>query len=419
MERDQWTSKFDTRAVAHGETPEVGAPNAGDVVSPIHLSSTFELPGLDPDFGLEDADPGDGEFLYGRLNNPTRFALEQRLAALEGGDHAFAMSSGTAAIATALLAALEPGDHVVAFDDLYAGTKRSLESLFRDRLNVAVDFVDATVTENVADAMREETAFVWMETPTNPLLRLCDVEAIAEVAHEHDALLGVDNTFASPYFQSPLDLGADVVAHSTTKYLNGHSDSIGGAIVTDDAALANEIGFLQQVGLGDMMAPFDAYLTLRGTKTLPVRMRQHEENAATVAGYLDEHDMVTAVHYPGLESHPQHDLAKRQMSGYGGILSFELDGDMDDAAVFLEALDHFTLAVSVGGVESLAELPAGMTHEPIPKAEREAVGITDTLVRLSVGIEDHADLVADLQRGFDAVTAARQSTGTAVTHSQD
>jgi len=412
-------SKFDTRAVAHGETPEVGAPNAGDVVAPIHLSSTYELPGLNPDFGLEDADPSRGEFLYSRLNNPTRYALEQRLASLEGGRFAFAVSSGTAAIATALLAGLEPGDHVVAFDDLYAGTKRSLEALFRDRLQVDVDFVDATAVENVVDAIRPETAFVWMETPTNPLLRLCDIEAIADVAHDADALFGVDNTFASPYFQSPLALGADVVAHSTTKYLNGHSDSIGGAIITDDPDLANEIQFLQQVGLGHMMAPFDAYLTLRGTKTLPVRMRQHESNAIAVADYLEAHAMVEAVHYPGLESHPQHELASRQMDGYGGILSFELEGDMTDAAAFLEALDHFTLAVSVGGVESLAELPAGMTHEPLPKKDRLAVGITDTLIRLSVGIEDLDDLIADLERGFDAVDRHRGADTTAISHSQD
>jgi len=242
-----------------------------------------------------------------------------------------------------------------------------------------------------------------METPTNPLLKLCDVAAIADIAHDVDARLGVDNTFLSPFFQNPLALGADLVAHSTTKYLNGHSDSVGGALVTDDESFADDVAFLQQVGLGDVLAPFDAYLVLRGTKTLASRMRDHEANAMAIAEFLEDHDDVTAVHYPGLESHPQHELARDQTSGYGGILSFELDGDFADAKRFLEALEEFSLAVSVGGVESLVELPAGMTHEPIPEAEREAQGITDSLVRMSVGIEHVEDLVADLERGFGAM----------------
>ena len=393
--------RLETRAVGHGEHPSETL--RGDVVSPIHLASTFALPELDTDLSLEDVDPSDGQFLYSRLNNPTRHALEQRLASLEGGDHGFAFSSGTSAIAVAVMASVEPGDHVVAFDDLYAGTRRMLETLFRDKLGVAVSFVDATDPDNVADAVRPETTLVWMETPTNPLLKLCDVEAIADIAHDADARLGVDNTFLSPYFQNPLDLGADVVAHSATKYLNGHSDSVGGALVTDDAAFADDVAFLQQVGLGNVLAPFDAYLVLRGTKTLAPRMRDHEANALAIAEYLESHDAVTAVHYPGLESHPQHELAREQASGYGGILSFELDGDITDAKRFLEALEEFALAVSVGGVESLVELPAGMTHEPIPKAEREAQGITDSLVRMSVGIEHADDLVADLEAGFAAM----------------
>ncbi|MFB6071754.1 MAG: PLP-dependent aspartate aminotransferase family protein [Halobacterium sp.] len=397
-------SRLETLAVGHGEHPD--ETHRGDVVSPIHLASTFALPELDADRSLDDVNPAEGQFLYSRLNNPTRHALERRLAALEGGDHGFAFSSGTAAIATVALATLEPGDHVVAFDDLYAGTRRMLETLFRDRLAVDVSFVDATDPDNVADAVRPETELVWMETPTNPLLKLCDIAAIAEIADSAGARLGVDNTFLSPYFQRPLDLGADVVAHSTTKYLNGHSDSVGGAVVTSDDALAEELGFLQQVGLGDVLAPFDAYLVLRGTKTLAPRMRDHEANALAVAEYLEDRDDVAAVHYPGLESHPQHDLADRQTTGYGGILSFELDGDLADAKRFLEALEEFTLAVSVGGVESLVELPAAMTHEPIPKAEREAQGITDSLVRMSVGIEHVDDLVADLERGFAAMRDA-------------
>ncbi|WP_232688376.1 trans-sulfuration enzyme family protein [Halobacterium zhouii] len=397
-------SRIETLAVGHGEDP--GETHRGDVVSPIHLASTFALPELDADLSLEDVDPADGQFLYSRLNNPTRHALEQRLAALEGGDHGFAFASGTSAIATAAMACVEPGDHVVAFDDLYAGTRRMFETLLRDRFDVDVSFVDATDPENVADALRPETTLVWMETPTNPLLKLCDVEAIADLAHDAGARLGVDNTFLSPYFQRPLELGADVVAHSTTKYLNGHSDSVGGALVTSDDAFAEEVGFLQQVGLGNVLAPFDAYLVLRGTKTLAPRMRDHEANALAIAEHLESRDEVEAVHYPGLESHPQHDLARIQQSGYGGIFSFELAGDLQDAKRFLEALEEFSLAVSVGGVESLVELPAAMTHEPIPKAEREAQGITDTLVRMSVGIEHVDDLVRDLERGFDAMQRA-------------
>jgi cystathionine gamma-lyase len=396
--------QFETLAVGHGE--DADDTHRGDVVSPIHLSTTFAASELDTDMSLEAVDPADGQFLYSRLNNPTRHALERRLAALEGGDQAFAFSSGTAAIATAAFAAVEPGDHVVAFDDLYAGTRRMLETLFRDSLGVDVSFVDATDPENVADAVTAETTFVWMETPTNPRLKLCDVAAIADVADDAGAVFGVDNTFLSPYFQRPLELGADVVAHSTTKYLNGHSDSVGGALVTNNDDFADDVEFLQQVGLGNMLAPFDAYLVLRGTKTLAPRMRDHEANALAIAEYLEAHELVADVHYPGLESHPQHDLADAQQSGYGGILSFELDGDIDDAKRFLDALEEFSLAVSVGGVESLVELPAGMTHEPIPRAEREEMGITDSLIRVSVGIEGIDDLVDDLDRGFAAMREA-------------
>ncbi|MGM0718495.1 MAG: trans-sulfuration enzyme family protein, partial [Halobacteriota archaeon] len=327
----------------------------------------------------------------------------KRLAALEGGDHGLAFSSGTAAIFTTLLSLVEPGDHVVAFDDLYAGTKRMLEGVFEARLGVEVSYVDATDPANVEAATTDGTAVVWMESPTNPTLELCDVAAIAEIADAHGATVGVDNTFASPYFQRPLELGADVVAHSTTKYLSGHSDTVGGAVVTDDDALAEELRFQQQVGTGDMLAPFDSYLTLRGTKTLPLRMRQHERNAMAVAEFLEAHEAVSAVHYPGLESHPDHQLARDQMDGFGGILSFELDGDREDATRFVAALEEFTLAVSVGGVESLIELPAMMTHEPLPREEREALGITDALFRVSVGVEGTDDLLADLERGFEAV----------------
>ncbi|WP_254536861.1 trans-sulfuration enzyme family protein [Halomarina litorea] len=414
---DESRSHIETLAVSHGEKPYPDSPAAGsrrgaqygDVVSPVHLASTYALPRLDPSMGLDDADPDAGQFLYARLSNPTRHALEQRLAALEGGTHGFAFASGTAAITTVLLSVVEPGDHVVAFDDLYAGTRRLLEDLFERRLDVSVSFVDATDVENVERAMREETRFVWMETPTNPLLRLCDVAAIADVAHEGGALLGVDNTFVSPYFQQPLALGADVVAHSTTKYLNGHSDSVGGCVVTDDDSLAETLAFHQQVALGNALAPFDSYLQLRGLKTFPLRMRQHEANATAVAEFLADHPSVERVRYPGLDSHPQYDLAREQMTGFGGVLSFELAGEMDDVVEFVGALEEFTLAVSLGGVESLIECPAAMTHEPLPRAEREAVGITDTLLRVSVGVEHVDDLIADLERGFAAVGRATES----------
>ncbi|WP_435334977.1 trans-sulfuration enzyme family protein [Haloarchaeobius sp. TZWWS8] len=406
MEHGDAPRRFETLAVTHGEEATPGEPQVGDVVSPIHLASTFALPGLDTEMSLEDVDPSRGEFVYSRLSNPTRHALEERLAALEGGEHAMAFSSGTAAIASVVMSVVRPGDHVVAFDDLYAGTRRMLEDLFESRMDVDVSFVDATDTDTVADAMREETTLVWMETPTNPRMKMCDIAAIAEIADEYGAVFGVDNTFMSPYFQNPLDLGADVVAHSTTKYLNGHSDSVGGAVVLNDEALADQLTFVQQIGLGDMLSPFDSYLLLRGIKTLPLRMREHEANAMVIAEFLESHELVERVFYPGLESHPQHDLATDQMHGYGGVLSFELAGDIEDAKAFLEALEHFTLAVSLGGVESLIELPAAMTHEPLPREEREAIGITDTLVRVSVGIEHVDDLVGDLERGF-AVLADR------------
>jgi len=400
MERDR--PRFDTLAVTYGEHGE--RPMRGhDVTVPIHLASTYAVEGIDPDSTLEDLDPDRGDFLYSRLSNPTRNALEHRLAALEGGDHGLAYSSGTAAIVATVMATVEPGDHVVAFDDLYGGTKSMFSRLFAERLDVDVTLVDAREVSNVADAMRPETTLVWMESPTNPLMRLCDIEAIAAVADEHDAVLGVDNTFVSPYFQQPLALGADVVVHSTTKFLNGHSDSIGGAVITNDDDLAEEMGFLQQVGMGSMLSPFDSFMVLRGTKTLPLRMARHEDNAMAVAEFLADHPRVADVHFPGLESHPQHDLATRQMSGYGGVLSFELDGDLADVEEFVAALDQFALAVSLGGVESLIEHPASMTHSPLSQAERDELGISDTLLRISVGVEDRRDLLADLERGFAAI----------------
>jgi cystathionine beta-lyase/cystathionine gamma-synthase len=336
------------------------------------------------------------------MGNPTRHALEQRLATLEGGDNAFAMASGMAAISTVAMATLEPGDHAGVVEDCYSGTRSLFEDVVRDRLDVGVSFVDATDPQVVADAVRPETGLVWLETPTNPRLRLCDVAGIAD-SLDDGPTLAVDNTFMSPYFQSPLDLGADVAVHSTTKYVNGHSDSVGGAVVTDDADLAEGVEFLQQTVLGNVLAPFDAFLVLRGLRTLPVRMREHEANAQVLAEFLADHPAVDAVHYPGLESHPQHRLACEQTTGHGGVLSFELAGGLDEACRFLDAMETFTVAVSLGGVESLIEHPAGMTHASVPVETRREHGITDSLLRVSVGLEGIDDLIADVERGFAAI----------------
>jgi cystathionine gamma-lyase len=398
-ERDR--RRFATRAVAAGEHHD----RAGGVVTPIQLSSTYAVDGVDPERGLAN-DPANGEFVYARMGNPTRRALEERLATLEGSDHALATASGMAAISTVALATLEPGDRAVCVADCYSGTRALFEDVLAATLGVDVVFVDATDPDRVAAAVDDATELVWLETPTNPRMRLCDVAGIADRLDDDGPTLAVDNTFMSPYFQSPLDLGADVAVHSTTKYVNGHSDSVGGAVVTDDDALAEAASFLAQVALGNVLPPFDAWLVLRGLRTLPVRMRQHEANAQTVAEFLVDHDAVEAVHYPGLPTHPQHDLAERQTSGHGGVLSFELAGGLGAAQRFLDALETFTVAVSLGGVESLIEHPAGMTHAEVPAETRREHGITDGLLRVSVGIEDIEDLVADLRRGFAAVERA-------------
>ncbi len=292
---------------------------------------------------------------------------------------------------------------MVAFDDLYGGTKSMFEEVLVERLGIDIDFVDARDPGNVEEAVNPDTHLLFMETPTNPLMKLCDIRAIAEIADTYDALLAVDNTFMSPYFQKPMELGADVVVASTTKYLNGHSDSIGGVLVLDDEELYDDLAYLQQIGMGNMLSPFDAYQVLRGTRTLAARMEQHESNAQQIADWLAEHDQVTQVYYPGLEQHPQHDLAREQMNGFGGMLSFEIAGGMDAAETFLTSLDMIPLAVSLGGVESLIEHPASMTHSDVPREVREATGITDSLIRVSVGVEDVDDLIEDLQQGFQAM----------------
>lgn len=383
--------RFETETVHAGEDANLGPGGSGALVSPIHLASTFAMDRAgDPDHGYK----------YSRIGNPTRDALETRLAALEDAAHGLAFSSGMAAIASTCLSLLEPGDSVLAFDAIYGGTKVFFDDVL-EAFDVTVEYVDATGSGNVERAITPETELVWLESPTNPLLRLCDLSRISDVAHARDCTVVVDNTFASPYFQRPLELGCDVTVYSTTKYLNGHSDSIGGAVVTNDDAVAGQIAHVQEYGLGAMLSPFDCYLVLRGVKTLPVRMRQHERNALEIAEFLADHQGVDRVHYPGFESHPQHELASRQMDGYGGVVSFEIDGDGAEAKALIESMEVFTVAVSLGGVESLVEHPASMSASYVSEAQREAAGITDGLIRASIGIEHVDDLLLDLERALE------------------
>jgi cystathionine beta-lyase/cystathionine gamma-synthase len=378
--------RFETRAIHAGQAPD---PRTGAVMPPIYATSTY----------AQDAPGEDRGYEYSRTGNPTRSALEANLASLEGGAYGRAYASGMAAI-DAVCSLLSAGDHVVCGDDVYGGTRRLFTQVY-ERYDLAVDYVDTTDPRAVDDACGPETELVWVETPTNPLLRVVDIEALADVAHGYDAICGVDNTFATPYLQRPLDHGADVVCHSLTKYLGGHSDVVGGALVTDDPELDDRFGFVQNA-VGATLDPFACFLVLRGTKTLSVRMDRHCELAGALAEWLDGHEAVDRVHYPGLEAHPQHDLATRQMDGFGGMLSFELDGTLEQASRVVSETEVFTLAESLGGVESLIEQPAAMTHASIPREDRLAAGLTDGLIRVSVGLEAKEDLSADLDRAFDA-----------------
>ncbi|MBX0324370.1 PLP-dependent aspartate aminotransferase family protein [Halomicroarcula sp. F13] len=384
--------KPETDAIHAGEQEADLSVSSGDIVSPIHVATHHEME--------QPGESGHG-YKYSRFGNPTRESLENRLAALTGADYATAFSSGTAAIATAALALCDSGDQVVAFDGIYGGTRLLFEDLLCTKLDVQVEYVDATDLGAVKEAVTSNTSLIWVETPTNPLLKLCDLDAIAEIATRNQVRLCVDNTFATPIFQQPLDQGADLVVHSTTKYLNGHSDSTGGAVATNESALADRVAELQEYAMGNLMSPFDSYLVLRGTKTLPLRMRQHEANAAVVAEFLDEHPSVRSVHYPGLESHPQHDLASAQMDGFGGVVSAELDATDAETRAVVEELDLFRTAVSLGGVESLVDHPWSMSASFIPPEERRDAGISESLIRLPVGIEHSDDLIADLEQGLD------------------
>ncbi len=371
-----------TKAIHAGQSPD---PGTGAVMPPIYATSTYAQ-----------SSPGVHQgFEYSRTHNPTRFAWERGVAGLEGGSRGFAFASGMAATAT-LLELLDSGDHVIAMDDLYGGSFRLFERVRRRSAGLDFSFVDLTDPAAFEAAITPKTRLVWIETPTNPMLKIVDIRAITEIAHGHGLLVVVDNTFASPILQRPLELGADIVVHSATKYLNGHSDMVGGMVVVgDNAELAERIAFLQN-SCGAVQGPFDSFLGLRGLKTLHLRMRAHCENAQALAEFLEGHPAVEQVIYPGLPSHPQHELARSQMSGFGGIISFTLRGGPEAAKRFCERTRIFTLAESLGGVESLVNHPAIMTHASVPPEKRQRLGITDSLVRLSVGVEDVDDLRADL-----------------------
>ena len=380
--------KFETKAIHVGQEAD---PATGATITPIYQTSTYTQEELGKDKGYE----------YSRTGNPTRTALESCLASLEEGQFGLAFASGMAAT-NAVLSMLRPGDHVVSAEDIYGGSYRIFEKVYRP-LGVTFSYVDGRVPENFAKALQPNTKLVWIETPTNPLLHLTDIAAVAEICRAHGVPLAVDNTFATPYLQRPLPLGAQIVVHSTTKYIGGHSDVIGGAVVTSDPAIYEQVKFFQNAA-GAVPGPFDCWLTLRGLKTLAVRMRQHSENALQVARFLAQHPKVAKVYYPGLSDHPQHELARCQMDGFGGMVSFTLKDDTKAAAnAFVSALKVFSLAESLGGVESLACYPAMMTHASFPEAERQRRGITDGTVRLSVGIEAGDDLVADVAQALENV----------------
>lgn len=380
---------FSTRAIHNGEEPDFREGASGDVAVPIHLSTTFaRLKAGSPTAGYE----------YTRSLNPTRKALEEKLAALDSAKYGLAFSSGLAAASTLIISLLKAGDNVIGFDDLYGGTRRLLSNVFVN-FNISVSYVDATIPENIEKAIKPESRLIWIESPSNPLLKIADIRAIAQIAKKHGLILVVDNTFLSPYFQKPLELGADVVVYSTTKYIGGHSDSLGGSIVLNNEQLYEKIAYNQNA-VGAVLSPFDSYLTLRGAKTLSVRMEQHQKNALALAEFLLKSSKVKRVLYPGLKDHPHHDVAVAQTSGFGGVLSFELEGTLEDAENFLSRLKLFSTAESLGGVESLVEVPAIMTHASVPKEVREKNGISDTLIRVSAGIEDTEDLIADFRNAL-------------------
>ncbi len=381
----QGPHRFDTLAIHAGQTPD---PTTDAIMTPVYLTSTYVQDG-----------PGEHKgFEYSRTQNPTRFALQDCLAALEGGKFGAVFASGLAAN-DCILHALSSGDHVVCSDDLYGGTYRIFDKVFR-QLGIEFTYVDTTRADAVREAIRPgKTRLVWVETPTNPMLKLADLPAIAAICKQAGVISVCDNTFMSPYFQRPLEHGIDVVVHSMTKYLNGHSDVVGGCVVTNDEAFAKALYFRQNA-IGGVLGPLDSFLVLRGLKTLHVRMERHAKNAARIASFLAEHPKVEKVTWPGLPSHPQHELAKKQMKGFGGMMTFVIKGGLPAARTFLKRVKIFACAESLGGVESLIEHPAIMTHASVPEETRAKLGISDGLIRLSVGIEDAEDLVDDLSQAL-------------------
>jgi cystathionine beta-lyase/cystathionine gamma-synthase len=379
-------ARFATVCLHAGQEPD---PATGAIITPIYQTSTYVQESLGHHKGYE----------YGRTHNPTRLAVERNLAAIEGGVAAYAFASGMAAIG-AIATMLRAGDHVIVSDNVYGGTFRLFDQVL-SRYQLSFTYVDTSALEQVEKAITPQTRLLFVETPTNPILSLTDLRAAAELAHAHDLRLVVDNTFASPYNQRPIEYGADLVTHSTTKYLNGHSDSIGGVVIAVRDDDSEWLKFVQNAE-GAILSPFDSWLVLRGTKTLPLRMARHNENGAALAAFLAAHPKVRHVHYPGLPTHPQHELAKRQMRGFGGMMSFEL-GSLESARRLLNAVRLLSLAESLGGVETLISHPATMTHASVPSDRRSALGITDGLVRISAGIEDIEDLTDDLTQALDTV----------------
>lgn len=378
---------FSTRAIHVGQDADSAT---GATIVPIYQTSTYTQMDIGSHKGYE----------YSRTGNPTRTALETCIASLENGKYGLAFASGCAATTT-VMSLLKAGDHIIASDDLYGGTYRLFQRVLTN-LGLTFSFVDMADLDAVRNAIQDNTKMLWIETPTNPLLKLCDIQAIADIAKEKNILSCVDNTFMSPYFQQPLDLGADLVVHSTTKYVGGHSDVVGGAVVTSNDDLYARLKYNQN-SIGAIPGPFDSWLTLRGMKTLALRMREHNKNAMAIAKFLSNHPKIEKVNYPGLESHPQHELAKKQMSGFGGMISFEVKGGLDAGKIVATNTKLFALAESLGGVESLIGHPATMTHAAIPKEERMKIGLSDGLIRISVGIEDEEDLIKDLEQAFDKV----------------
>ncbi len=378
--------KFNTKVIHGGQHHD---PSTGAVMPPVYQTSTF----IQTSPGKPLAD-----YEYSRASNPTRTALEEALASIENGTRGLAFSSGLAAT-DCVLRSFKAGDEIIAMDDLYGGTYRMFARVYKDS-GIIFHFVDMTNIEKLNSLINENTKLIWVETPTNPLMKLADIQEIAKITKEKNILLAVDNTFATPYLQKPLDLGADIVMHSATKYLGGHSDVIAGALIVKDKALGEQLHF-QQFATGGTLGPMDSFLVLRGIKTLALRVQRHCENGEKVVEYLSKHPKIKTVYYPGLESHPFHEIAKKQMKAFGGMVSFDFkSGKKEDSITFLEKLKVFTLAESLGGVESLANHPALMTHASIPADKRAEVGITDDLVRLSVGIEDAEDLIADLEQAL-------------------